>query len=454
MNTPSNVARSGSAPPAPTIERPKWKGVLAPVSSLRLTVLLLALSVMVVFFGTLAQTEDGLYLAQNRYFRSWFSTWSPLSEGWRWIILPLPGGYLLGVLLLVNLVAAHATRFKFTWKKSGILLSHLGVVLLLVGQLATDMLARESRLAFAEGEWRNFSEDFSAVELAISSDAPGEGMAEVVAIPERFLRTGEVIHSDRLPFSIRITQWLPNSQPVFRAPRATNGPPQATKGVSQRFDFSPLAETRRMDEKNVPTAVVELTEAGGQSLGTWALSDWSGELTMAKSARASWFRSFSRNVEGEDDSQARTMASQLFSLLTEPQTVSVGGKIYSMVLRPRRYYQPFTLQLVQTTHEIYPGSDIPKNFQSRVLIDNSSRNERREVNIYMNNPLRYSGLTFFQYQMGRDEFFSSPVPHSVLQVVRNPSWLTPYVGCALVAGGLLVQFGIHLTQFVRRQTAA
>ncbi len=442
-----------SAPESPST-LPIWKRLLSPLSSLRLTVLLLAFSVLVVFFGTLAQTDDGLYLAQNRYFRSWFSTWSPLSEGWRWIVLPLPGGYLLGVLLLANLVAAHAVRFKFTWKKSGILLSHLGVVLLLVGQLATDMLARESRMTFTEGEWRNYSEDFSACELAVISDAPGDNMAEVVAIPDRFLRTGETIREDRLPFSVRISQWLPNSEPIFRAPRATNGPPQATQGISQRFDFISVPETHKMDEKNVQTAIVELTDAGGKSLGSWALSVWAGEPAMAKSARTSWFRRFSRGDAGGEDSQARSLAGQLYTFLTAPQTVTVGGKPYTLTLRPKRYYQPFTLQLIKSTHEVYRGTDIPKNFQSRVLIDNPSRHERREVNIYMNNPLRYAGLTYFQYQMGRDEFFSSPVAHSVLQVVKNPSWLTPYVGCALVAGGLLVQFSIHLTLFVRRRVAA
>lgn len=442
-----------SGPPGTPSRQPFWKRLLSPLSSLRLTVVLLGLSVLVVFFGTLAQTDDGLYLAQNRYFRSWFSTWSPLSEGWRWIVLPLPGGYLLGVLLLVNLVAAHAVRFKFTWKKSGILLSHLGVVLLLVGQLATDMLARESRMTFSEGEWRNYSEDFSACELAVISDAPGDNMAEVVAIPDGFLRTGEIIRQDRLPFSVRINQWLPNSEPIFRAPRATNGPPQATQGISQRFDFLSVPETHKMDEKNVPSAIVELIDSSGKSLGSWVLSVWAGEPAMAKSARTSWYRRFSRGDAGGEDSQARSLAGQLYSFLTAPQTVAVGGKSYALTLRPKRYYQPFTLQLIKTTHEVYRGTDIPKNFQSRVLIDNPSRQERREVNIYMNNPLRYAGLTYFQYQMGRDEFFSSPVAHSVLQVVKNPSWLTPYVGCGLVAGGLLVQFSIHLTHFVRRRVA-
>ena len=460
MSTPASSAPV-VVPPAPrsnpvagtTLSRPLWKRLLSPLSSLRLTVILLGFSVLVVFFGTLAQTDDGLYLAQNRYFRSWFSTWSPLTEGWRWIVIPLPGGYLLGTLLLTNLIAAHATRFKFTWKKSGILLSHLGVVLLLVGQLFTDMLARESRMTFSEGEWRNFSEDFTASELAILSDAPGDRMTEVVAIPEGRLRDGEIVRHDRLPFTVRISRWFPNSEPIFRAPRATNGPPQASSPVSRHFDFLPVNETHKMDEKNIPTVLIELADSGGKSLGSWALSGWSGDPVMAKSARTSWYKRFSRGDTTGEDSQAHMMAGQLYSFLTEEQTVVADGRTYTLTLRPRRYYQPFTLQLLKTTHDVYRGTDIPKNFQSRVLIDHPARGERREVNIYMNNPLRYGGLTYFQYQMGRDEFFSTPVAHSVLQVVQNPSWLTPYIGCALVACGLLVQFGIHLVQFVRRRVA-
>lgn len=383
---------------------PKWKSWLSPISSLKLTVLLLALGILVVFFGTLAQKDDGLYLAQNRYFRSWFSTWSPGVPGWQWVVLPLPGGYLLGTLLLVNLFAAHAVRFKFAWKKTGILLSHFGVILLLVGQLATDMLARESRMTFSEGEWRNYTEDFAAYELAVISDAPGANMSEVVAIPQSLLHPGQVLRHERLPFVLKVNQWFPNSEPVFRAPRAANGPQQATRGVSQHFDFSPVAETYKMDEKNIPTAVIEVLASEGKSLGTWALSGWSGEPAMAKSARFSWFRRFSRNTQDGGDNQARVLAQQLFNHLTEPQTVDVSGKQYTLILRPKRFYQPFTLQLIQTTHDVYPGTEIPKNFQSRVLIDHPARNERREVNIYMNNPLRYAGLTYFQYQMGQDEF--------------------------------------------------
>ena len=43
---------------------------------------------------------------------------------------------------------------------------------------------------------------------------------------------------------------------------------------------------------------------------------------------------------------------------------------------------------------------------------------------------------------------------TILQVVRNPGWLIPYISCALVAIGMLVHFGIYLTQFLLRRAAA
>jgi cytochrome c biogenesis protein ResB len=88
-----------------------------------------------------------------------------------------------------------------------------------------------------------------------------------------------------------------------------------------------------------------------------------------------------------------------------------------------------------------------------VRIENPATHESREVDIFMNNPLRYGGLTFFQFQMGRDQMDESRGT-SALQVVRNPSWLTPYVGCALVGGGLVIQFLMHLVGFIKKRKSA
>ena len=62
---------------------------------------------------------------------------------------------------------------------------------------------------------------------------------------------------------------------------------------------------------------------------------------------------------------------------------------------------PFSLTLLKATHTVYPGTDIPKDFRSRVLLDNPETGEKREVEISMNHPLRYGGYTYYQYQRGR-----------------------------------------------------
>jgi len=115
------------------------------------------------------------------------------------------------------------------------------------------------------------------------------------------------------------------------------------------------------------------------------------------------------------------------------------------VLRPKRFYKPFAIQLVQFSHDRYAGTDIPKNFSSRIRLLDPSRHEDRETLIYMNHPLRYQGLTF--YQSGFDNNDTT----TILQVVQNPSWLIPYVSCSLIALGMVIQFGMHLTSFVRRR---
>jgi hypothetical protein len=71
----------------------------------------------------------------------------------------------------------------------------------------------------------------------------------------------------------------------------------------------------------------------------------------------------------------------------------------------------------------------------------------REVLIYMNNPLRYGGLTF--YQAG----FENNDRTTILTVVRNPSWLMPYISCVLMGAGLVLHFGINLLAFIRRRGA-
>jgi hypothetical protein len=379
------------------------------LTSLRLTVVLLSLAIVLVFVGTVAQADEGLYGAQERYFKHWIvigtTLWGVHIPWFVW-----PAGYTLGVALLANLIAAHIKRFQWSTSKIGIHLTHLGIIILLVGQLATDMMQVETRMSFGEGESAQYLQHHRDFELAFATDA-ADGREEVVAIPQAIVAKGGEITHPKLPFTVRVKEFHPNANVRQRAPMMDKGEPPATQGVGVQATVEPLPEAKDMDRKNLAAATVEIVE-GGKSLGTWLVSPF-----------------------------------------VRPQEIQAGGKTWRTTLRDERTYLPFSFKLLKATHKKYAGSDTPKDFRSRVLIENPGTHENREVEISMNNPLRYGGLAFFQYQMSKDEFDRSP-GSSTLQVVRNPSWLAPYIGCIVVAVGMLWQFLHHLTRFITKRRTA
>jgi ResB-like family protein len=372
-------------------------------TSLRLTVLCLALGILLVFLGTLAQVDLGLYKAQNEYFRSFLVFWGPKTATWK--IPILPGGYLVGGVLLINLIASHIRRFKLTRTKVGIWLTHFGLILLLLGQLGTDLLSRESTLHLREGEAKNYSEADRQAELAVV-DITDPDTDKVVAIPQGLLmRKNEVRHAE-LPFTVRVKKFFANSIVEDRQAGATDAPP-ATEGLGPRAIVKELPRVTEMDRRDVPSAIVEI-QTPERSLGTWLVSEY----------------------------------------IEKPQQFSYNNRSYKLEMRPRRYYSPFTIKLLEFRHDVYQGTEIPKNYSSRVQLQRPDTGENREVKIYMNNPLRYAGETFYQASLDRDDH------GTYLQVVHNPSWLTPYLSCILVGVGLVVQFMTHLLGFsFKRKTA-
>jgi hypothetical protein len=372
-------------------------------TSLKLTVVCLGLGLILVFWGTIAQVDLGLYKAQNEFFRSVFIYWHPKGASWK---IPIfPGGYFLGVLLLLNLVAAHLRRFTFTRNKVGLFLIHAGLILLLVGQLLTDMLSKESTLHLREGQVKNYTEAEASAELAIidTTDADSD---KVIAVPASILRRQGEIQNDALPFKLRVRNWYPNSA-VSERKSDQDGQPAATQGFGPRLIVEARPTVTAMDQRDIPSAIVEFIGDSG-SLGTWAVS----------------------------------------AFVEQPQRMEYKGRTYELSLRRERLYKPYNLQLVDFRHDLYPGTDIPKNFSSRVRVRHPGTGEDREVLIYMNNPLRYAGETYYQASFDTDN------QGTILQVVRNPSWLAPYASTIMVSAGLLIQFIAHMLKFVKKRRAA
>ncbi len=520
--------------------------VLTALASLRLTVVLFALSIVLVFFGTLAQKDSDVFQVLHSYFRVLVAhielrTIERLvqifNRNVQWNLrgtFPFPGGSMIGLALLVNLLAAHAVRFKiaargqrlwiglgllaigiaavgtaiasgmnntieselsptfcnFLWqafrgllvvvalvganalrlvygrirpaewcmflaaeivvaglalllllrpglrlddsglrllwqffkgagaglvllaggilvfrKRAGIVLIHGGVLLIMLGEVWTAFHAQESQVAIPEGGTTNYSETYREFELAVidHSDAATD---RVTVIPTSLLsdNVGQTrpIDDPNLPFAIEVSLWLPTAQLTT----AREGLPNpATAGIGQQGVAVPAASTS--ENPALPAAYVDLIDKkAGKSLGTY--------LTAAQ--------------------------------LPTNQAVEVDGKTYEITLRPKRFYWPFTLSLIDFRFDRYTGTNKPKNYSSLVELRDPGRQIDRDVKIWMNNPLRYAGYTAYQA-----DFDHMTEKSTTLNVVANSTWMTPYVGCMVVAIGLVFHFGSMLYRFVRRQ---
>ncbi len=448
--------------------------LLKPLASLKLTVALLAMSIVLVFAATWEQIDYGIWTIVEKYFRSFF-VWirfqiflprgMEAGGGFPW-----PGGYLIGPLLLANLVAAHSLRFKVkalgarriagvlgllastllvAWfhrsgapedifsyrgdlallfvgavayapllasvyvlfeKRTGIVLIHVSIIMLLVGELMTGVMALETQMLIYEGQTVRHSHDIRECELAIIEKKAG-AMDRVVSVPQRVLENArEPIVIETLPFAIRVDKFMGNAG--FRRAQASDVT-ATTRDFGRLYhpvekpEVSGVAAQQTAD---TPASILTVLE-GGREIGTFVVS----ALFISESG------------------------SPLF------QSVSIDGREFELALRFRRHYKPYSMHLIDFSHDVYTGTTIPKNFSSQVHLVDPSRNQDRDVLISMNRPLRYHGETFFQSSFTPDN------RGTVLQVVTNPGRHLPYIACALGGIGLTFHFSLHLMQFLKRK---
>lgn len=407
------LARNSSSKPSRRLTVSK---ILSPLASLRLTVFLFVLAFILVFVGTLAQKYAGIWTVVHTYFRTLY-VWVPLQVFFPSDVtvpgsFPFPGGWLIGGALLTNLLAAHAVRFKLSWKRSGILLIHAGLVVMMLSEFITGMFAVEGIMTIVQGSTSNYLELHDQNELAILT-ADGK---QVTTISDRLLRKGGLIHDDKLPFDIEVDRYMINSEPPAKPTPGENNP--ATAGDGRQFVAVLAPPVNGVDTEqlpDIPSAYVTFKKKGsGESLGTFLVTEWWSEYLQ---------------MFGEP----------------RPQIVDDGGKRYQVYLQPERVYKPYTLHLKKFTHEIFKKTNIPRNFASTVKLINPETKEEREVEISMNKPLSYGGETFYQSGVLGDDLGTR------LQVVRNPGWIMPYLSCAMVSIGMIIHFGLHLAKFLKSQ---
>lgn len=329
------------------------------------------------------------------------------------IVWQLTKGLGAGVVLLIGALLVFG-------KQGGNVVLHLGVGLLMLGQFVFGDRQLEQRLSLVEGQSTNTLINLDAVEMTFIQQ--GEGEQKVIAIPGSRLRTAakseEPIDDEALPVKVRVLKFFENST-------LDDVPPinVANKGVGLEVAAKEVAKSGGADsDMNLRSAYVELIDRkSDESLGTFMVSQLLSDRMMLVPGRY---------PNDEFDS------------------VTIDGDSYDVGLRFHREVKDYWVQLEDVRRINYSGTETPRDYSSFVRIIDPKTGEDRKERVWMNNPLRYRGETFYQHNY-------TPLPSGKemtgIQVVRNSGWLIPYVACSITALGMLAHFLGTLTRFLRRR---
>jgi len=328
------------------------------------------------------------------------------------ILWQLAKGTLAGVVLLGGAYLVFKQR-------APVVVLHAGVGLMMINELVVHTMHVESQMHIAEGETATYTNDVRRVDLALVTPT-GDDEETVTTIPQEMLRRsadkGSVISDSRLPFDIKVVNYLKNSTVSQRKADQTGNP--ATVGIGLSWNAEPVREGAGTDvggKVDIASAYIQfLDKPSGRDLGTYLLSQMQ----------------------------------DMMPVLPPTQKLDVNGKPYDVALRFHRIHKPYAITLEDVKKEDYLGTDTPRDYSSYVRLVDPELNVDSQVRIWMNNPLRFREETFYQQgynvlQGGREM--------TTLQVVSNFGWMIPYVGCMIVVVGMTAQFGATLMRFLRRR---
>lgn len=305
-------------------------------------------------------------------------------------------------------------------KRAGIVVLHLGILMLMFSEWQVAKYGRENQMTLTEGETSTFLRDIRERELAIvergGAREDGEEKDRVWVIPEGILKqandSGEVIAGENLPFPIRVREFFVNSELKTRS-SDTELPKAAGLGsVAMAVEQNPRTG---MDElPDISSCYIDvLNDSHDSVLSTHLVSQEASELRGEFAER-----------------------------------IQVDGRTFDLYLRSMRTYRPWTVRLLDVSRTNYIGTATPKDFRSKFVITEANGKEHEYVT-WMNNPVRFGGETF--YQQGYQNIPGTGEV-TTLQVVKNTGWMLPYIGCMVVGFGMFAQFGQTLLRFLRRQS--
>lgn len=323
--------------------------------------------------GTVAQKEMGLYAAQHIFFSAWILWLGPL---------PLPGTY--ATLSFISLALLIKFMAYSPWKKSqaGIIITHLGILLLMIGGLLTAATQKEGFVALHEGQSANTISDYHKRVLKIQKNDQ-----DFLTIPFAEISEGQVLP---VPFDARIVLKCNNCRPEMTKN------PEGRKGLAAKIQLTPAPQEKE-NEANLSGVTMEVGKAGEDSNGLYVMVE---------------------------------------EIPHKPEIV-VGDDSYSFSLGRAETIMPFDIELESFVRDMHPGTNMARGFSSSVIVKDNAI--EWPAIIRMNEPLRYKGYTFYQ-----SSFSIRPDGEvSILSVVHNKGRVFPYLASLIIFAGLALHILIR-----------
>jgi len=346
---------------------------------MKVTVGCLALLFLLTFWGTIDQVNNGLYLAQERFFNSLiFFVWG---------VIPFPGARLVLWVMFINLIFGMRARLVFKWNQAGIIITHIGLFLFFISAFVIFHGSTESSVSLLERDGTNVATSYQDWELSVWSSRNEK--QQVLAYDSKDFKLGQQLDFSEYGFSIFVERYFQNAEAYMQED------PSYSKEI---INASGIKSLKGIDlniepEKNFPGGV---------------------------------FR-----VDGANQKDLRIL---LYGGEGNSIRINKGSSVYYVMLRRKRLPLPFLLKLKEFTKELHPNTQMARSYESLVEIlskDGSSR----EVLISMNKPLRYKDFTLYQASYAIDRFGQEM---STLAVVQNAGRLLPYISSLTTCFGLLV----------------
>jgi len=448
--------------------------------SLRATVICLFYLCFLIFVGTVYQSSIGLHHSLEKIFYAWFFRLPAMEASALphpvWGIIPLPGGMLVMTLLFVNLLISLLVHFKIAKGRvidmSGVILMHIGVLVMLAGGAFNMMAGWTSYQPLYEGESTNLSRDYSAWELSIATNQGEE--REVHAVDIKGLKPEQQIDFDALGLTLTVEEYIRDAKPLTKSELEPD-----VRSVYKLTGIEPVKKLKVLIEESAneidaevekalaeSKALFEKRIASGQIPKDSIITDTELELTE-RTVRDNWRKKLAINAVKSDPQRftpgmrvtvAKGSEAERLLLygvkIEDPEEINVSfeGTNYFIGLRAKRRELPVEIKLDEFTREALPNEAKHIKFQSEVAVTYPNTDRTSPALIEMNAPFRTGGYTFYQGSFN-DKLAAADQEFSSFVVTYNPFRIWPYWATAITFIGMFIHFIVMLSRTKRKKIA-